>query len=449
MRRSRRVQHALVVLAVFRILGCGGHVETSHGRPALAQNATGGAGQSAPLFGATDASVPGAFPGCSGEFCSSPGGAPGSGVWFNGGAGGAGIVGGSTAAGGTTAAGGALGTGGIGVDAGQSGVPPAITYRMGKGTVDVFTVVTGIEDPLSDLTTDADGNVWFVSTVHVGRLTPLGGVTLFPVQDEAIPGYPWTIVTGSDGNPWFGRLNGGDLTRVTTEGVMTAFPMPAADWFDAPMLVAGPDALWFGGQQFGFIGEMSPAGVVSKIPVATADGIGLAVGADGTLWFDSTFLTDGGLTPSYRITRRASGGASENYPVPGVLGPMIADRDGSLWFSEIDPGKLARLTPGGRLQEVDVQRGADPNSLSFGINDITTDGAGNPWFVEPEASALATIDVASNVMTEFSVVDPVCGTCVLPTQLAVAPSGVVWFVRGVENAPDGARTTIGRLTVGG
>lgn len=448
MRRWRQVPFVSLGLAALRIVGCGGHVSTSSDRPALVQNGTGGAGQRAPLFGDTDASLPGVVSGCLGEFCSSPGGGGRGSGGFNAGAAGAAFVGGATAAGGGTITGAAPGTASTDVDAGQRGAPGTITHRMGKGTVDVFTVVNGTENPLCDLTTDADGNVWFVSYTQVGRLTPSGAVTLFPVQQEAIPGYPWHIVTGSDGNPWFGRLNGGNLTRVTTEGVMTEFSLPSADWFDAPMLAAGTDAVWFGGQGFGFIGEMSPSGVVSTIPVPADDGMGLAIGVDGTLWFDSTYLGDGGYTPINQITRRAPGGALENYPVPGVMGPMIVDRDGSLWFSEIDPGKLAQLTPKGSLHEVDVQRGADSNSLQFGVNDITTDSAGNPWFVEPEIASVATIDIASGVMTDFSVADPTCATCVMPTQIAVAPSGAVWFIRGVENGTEGSRTTIGRLTVG-
>ena len=75
---------------------------------------------------------------------------------------------------------------------------PAIAAPLGTVTVLPSATVAGV----SDVTTGADGNVWFANNGSarptVGRVTPLGAITLFDV-----PSRPTHVTAGPDGNIWY------------------------------------------------------------------------------------------------------------------------------------------------------------------------------------------------------------------------------------------------------
>jgi virginiamycin B lyase len=96
-----------------------------------------------------------------------------------------------------------------------------------------------------DIASGLDGNLWFTfrnSLRGIGRITPAGTITFFPVGPG--PSRPNRITTGSDGNLWFSDLNGG-ISRITTDGIITGFPTPV-EWGVTEGIVSGPDgAIWF------------------------------------------------------------------------------------------------------------------------------------------------------------------------------------------------------------
>ena len=76
----------------------------------------------------------------------------------------------------------------------------------------------------------------------IGRITPAGVVTTFPVPTaHAVPDQ---IAAGADGNLWFTEDSGG-IGRITTAGVVTEFQPPTANNFTYG-IAAGPDGnVWF------------------------------------------------------------------------------------------------------------------------------------------------------------------------------------------------------------
>lgn len=95
------------------------------------------------------------------------------------------------------------------------------------------------------ITAGADGNLWFTESNFpaIGRIQPgSGSATDFPIPSIAGP-----ITAGPDGNVWFTMANG-SIGRITPAGVVTAFPvpttvLPAGTTFSD--LRTGPDAnLW-------------------------------------------------------------------------------------------------------------------------------------------------------------------------------------------------------------
>jgi streptogramin lyase len=101
------------------------------------------------------------------------------------------------------------------------------------------------------LTAGPDGNMWFASGQvnadlgAVGFITPAGAVTVFSNGLNAT--WPTTITPGGDGNLWFDETNANKIGRATPAGVVTQFPVPVTANFPEPTGFAeGSDGtLWF------------------------------------------------------------------------------------------------------------------------------------------------------------------------------------------------------------
>ena len=82
--------------------------------------------------------------------------------------------------------------------------------------------------------TPSNGSV--LTQNFIGRVTAAGTVTLFPVASySTAPGEVFTLAAGPDGNLWFTEQIGQELVlgRMTPNGVVTQFPLglSAANWF--------------------------------------------------------------------------------------------------------------------------------------------------------------------------------------------------------------------------
>ena len=68
--------------------------------------------------------------------------------------------------------------------------------------------------------------MWFTEAAgrRIGRITPEGAVTEFPVNSPH-NGPLDDILIGPDGNLWFTETTGGSVGRITTAGVVTQFPV--------------------------------------------------------------------------------------------------------------------------------------------------------------------------------------------------------------------------------
>jgi streptogramin lyase len=66
------------------------------------------------------------------------------------------------------------------------------------------------------------------------------------------------ITTGPDGNLWFVEYDGNALGRITPQGAITNFPLPASH-SGPDSITKGPDgALWFTESDGNTIGRYSP-----------------------------------------------------------------------------------------------------------------------------------------------------------------------------------------------
>ena len=294
------------------------------------------------------------------------------------------------------------------------------------------------------ITAGPDGNLWFTELQGnaIGRITPSGVVTVFPLPDPGnlpVGNAPTSIITGPDGNLWFTEGGTTQIGRMTPSGDLTEYPIPAVQR-PAPYaglaggtpigLAAGADgALWFGlGFDFGdAVARITTTGTVTMYFLAAPviNNIQqIASGPDGNLWFTEN-ATD-------EIGRITLSGTITEFPLPhkssGPVG-ITSGADGNLWFAEHDGNRIGRITPDGTIAEFSLPTFANwPDQITRGPD-------GNVWFTEALSDKIGRITPDGSI-SEYWLFS------FKPLELhgiAGGPDGRVWFT---ETFPD----TIGRLS---
>jgi streptogramin lyase len=269
------------------------------------------------------------------------------------------------------------------------------------------------------VTAGADGNIWFTESFSqkIGRITPAGVITEFPIVHPDTDLKPGFIAAGPDGNLWFGESHAGAkgrIARMTPDGTLTEFAVPSGD---SPLgIAAGADGnLWFTENFGNRIGRITTAGAITEFPLAFGSyPEGIAAGPDGNLWFVET----GG-----KVGRMTTGGQLTEFPVPAgsfSLFDIAAGPDGNMWFTELDTqsgkSRIGRITPDGAVTQF---RLLFPMAAAYGI----TDGFdGTTWFGDVTNSALGRITPAGRAK-EFPTPTSSSG----PLGLAVGSDGNLWF----------------------
>ena len=310
------------------------------------------------------------------------------------------------------------------------------------------------------ITEGPDGNLWWAGggqvftpnpdpdtggtfTSNIGRITPAGAITEFPVDcggclfDDIASGPGnqlfvssnheglWTITTGgvvgfvqpqrSDGSAVTYALgpltsDGDDLWGATTDivwrydvpsGVFTEFSVSGAG---GEVVVDANGIVWFTAESA--IGRFDPTtGLSTTTPVPDDIAPGnqpatissLAVASDGNIWFTDRFNhavgyldpTDSSVTQFATLTPEAG---------PQDIG---AADDGSVWFAQARVGNIARATPDeGVVTEAGKAVGDDPRSgleaalgVAFRPARVGPDGAEpeSVWFTMQAANKIATV----------------------------------------------------------
>ncbi|HSR06056.1 MAG TPA: putative Ig domain-containing protein, partial [Bryobacteraceae bacterium] len=239
---------------------------------------------------------------------------------------------------------------------------------------------------VTGITAGPDGALWYSVGIldhsggKIGRITTDGVVTEYPLPIAG--SWPSNITTGPDGALWFSLAitNGGNMIgRMSTAGAFIGYPIPANDG-NPGLITTGPDgALWFTlvdgpGDN---IGRLTTAGAltvyrINTLPSGLADGI--TVGPDGALWF--TEPHDGGNF----IGRITTAGVVTQFPIPGQANAITAGPDGALWFTFIfgnpDPA-LGRITTTGTVTTYPLH-----TLQPAGFNSIVTGPDGALWIAD-------------------------------------------------------------------
>jgi virginiamycin B lyase len=158
------------------------------------------------------------------------------------------------------------------------------------------------------ITTGPDGNLWFTNRDHaIVKMTTAGQFTVFTIPSTE--GTTDAIASGPDGNLWFTLDDDEDpsIGRITPGGSITLFPVanPANAYVNLPGITAGPDGnLWFTDGNLtasgGGIGRITPSGTMTFTALPTANGgpTDITTGPDGNLWFTEAIGNIGRITPN-------------------------------------------------------------------------------------------------------------------------------------------------------
>jgi streptogramin lyase len=167
--------------------------------------------------------------------------------------------------------------------------------------------------PLSEMVTDANGNVWgLVRSNTIERITPDGTVTDFslpvtpqPFEPPELDPLRMTLTAGPDGNIWFSDPYANQIGNITPDGTVTEYAVPTPDSFPAG-ITAGPGGnIWFTELGSGQIGEFilngggGAGGAARSAPPAqgalavNAAAVAALFAGTGRLVVDSPNATDG------------------------------------------------------------------------------------------------------------------------------------------------------------
>jgi virginiamycin B lyase len=264
---------------------------------------------------------------------------------------------------------------------------------------------------------------------------------------------PTGIVSGPDGALWFTERNADKIGRITTDGVVTEFPLAAGAQPTA--ITVGPDgALWFVESGAGRLGRMTTSGAVTEFSVGPGSVLlDVVAGPDGNIWYASELLVPG-PGPLGRIGQMTPLGTFSEFSLPfpaRVASSLAAGPDGNIWFAGYGLASFGSQ-PFGVVGAVSTSGdGVDTFSLGAGMaQDIAAGPDGNLWFtMQIQASSASTIGRLGRIvptppsqLTEFSI--PAADS--VPSAIASGPDGALWFT-DLASAPRlGRATTDGAIT---
>ena len=305
--------------------------------------------------------------------------------------------------------------------------------------IDEYQMKNNASSP-NAITTDADGNVWFVlqSTSQLAELIPSNGtVHEFHVPESGkIAPSTWGIVVDNARHyVWFTDGDANCIWRFDmANDSFTKFEVktPAALPYDIALDSHGN--VWFS-EIAGKIGEITPSGSLTEIslPVAiSVEATGITVDSSNTVWVNFGHL---GLTSndsSFYVASYA-GGAFTVYNLTGsVFEPqgIAVDSHGNIWLTQHATSIISEFNPStGYFRSISTSIppwDVDNYSLPYFL-DVAPDGG--VWFTEHYGNAIGHFFPSNNTLVEY--VDPSripgAGNLAFTLTIGLDPSGQPWF----------------------
>jgi virginiamycin B lyase len=221
---------------------------------------------------------------------------------------------------------------------------------------------------------------------------------------------PIAIAAGPDGTIWF-SLDGADAIGRVRDGRLERLTKPGKTLEPLGLAVAPDGSVWYTDIAAHAVSRMAPSGEVTSFALDTPIvRLGrLAVAPDGAAWFAEPI--------SRSISRLKDGELTRHLfqsPLGGPYG-VAAASDGTVWATLQAANQLLRIAPSGTIDAFNVPRpGAVPTDIAVAPN-------GAVWFVEFRGNSIGRFKDGEFV--HFTVAEENAGL----SGIAVAADGAVWF----------------------
>jgi streptogramin lyase len=219
---------------------------------------------------------------------------------------------------------------------------------------------------------------------------------------------------------------------VTGTPVVTELGMPSNGQYPTGIAVGADGNMWFGESTLvdGDIGSVTPTGnspTFNEYPFPTGNGqvyaSKVAPGPDGKMWTSNTGYSSDIGTMSISGTGATFPTTTQTYPKGIVEGP-----DGAMWFTQSGTSNaIGRITTDGT-----VKSSGAINTGTIGLSDITVGPDGSMWFTETNAG------IIGKITTDMVVTQIPLAAGSQPDGITAGPDGALWFA-------DRGKRAIGRI----
>ena len=222
----------------------------------------------------------------------------------------------------------------------------------------------------------ADGTVWIPEQYRDAVMAIAPDGTARECHLPRGQSEPMATSVAADGSVWVSEARGEAIARLAG-GVWTEHPIGAAGVKGAEVLAAPDGGAWFTVDGGPFLGRVSAAGEVTRIPIGgSGTTLGMLQTPDGAVWV-ADFGGD-------RVVRVAADRTTTAWQTKAGAEPqsLALAPDGTVWFTESGTDHLARIQ-GTQIVEA-VKTGAWPDHMAIGAD-------GWAWFTEYNQNALGRI----------------------------------------------------------
>ncbi len=287
----------------------------------------------------------------------------------------------------------------------------------------------------ADLAFDDQGNLWFteLNANRIGKLVPSQAKSLTSqgITEYELPhpnSKPHYLTIAKNGMIWFTELRGNRIGRLNPKsGKIKEYEIPTPH-SQPHEIIEGPDGtIWFLEFQTNKIGRLEPAnGRIIEYPIGPGNPHDLVI-ANNKVWY-----TQGGMFWVNTFFNKLGSldiktGEVEEIRIPpekSVPHGLTLAEDGTIWFTELLAGKLARYDLSRKNPQVEeylLEKGRKPHDLCVHGEYV--------WFTATGPGAIGVLDLSQarpgtgKGIKYYQLPDPDSH----PTQITLDKKGNIWF----------------------
>jgi streptogramin lyase len=309
------------------------------------------------------------------------------------------------------------------------------SVARGAGAITEYPIPTASVGRPTEITTGADGNLWFIETTAPDETFAFGQIHRMKIQDPisftslSVPDSRLTgITSGQFGEILFAEPDRARIGRLfptfdqTTPRIEEICISPETA---RPRGVASLDnAIWFTSFSTGQIGRipLNTEGAVTYFDIKTPNGrpSAMTIGPDNKSLYFIIEVSDE-ATSTYGVGRIALDGSITEFPIPDAASrpnAITKGPDDNIWFTDPALNSIWRLTPEGDFASFTVRdEGSEPSGIVAGPD-------GKLYFTEFKASRIGVITTDGVITKEIPTPTQDSG----PSGITVGSDGNIWFI---------------------